>query len=288
MERYYCFAGLEFAVSMPDEIMYTDQFKLESFETDQVKQPHRFYFEKVNELTEPEGKCITVQPNFRIYEDREKRVRYIGAVQQTWEHAYIRAVHKEKEHFVQLRMKEYAGRVGTNAVLEAMEIEHLIARSHGFLFHCSYISYKGKAILFTAPSETGKSTQADLWEEYRGAEIVNGDRAAVRIVNDEVMAEGIPFSGSSRYCKNRSLPVAAVVYLGQAPQTTIRRVRGYEAFFKVWEGISVNTWDRKDMELVSDAVKQLVEKVPVFHMPCTPDEAAVTALEQVLMKMKIL
>ncbi len=43
-------------------------------------------------------------------------------------------------------------------------------------FHCSYILHQNRAILFAAPSGTGKSTQAALWEKYRGAEIIIGDR----------------------------------------------------------------------------------------------------------------
>ena len=80
------------------------------------------------------------------------------------------------------------------------------------------------------------------------------------------------------------LPLEAIVYLGQAPVTTIRRMRGYEAFSRIWEGVSVNTWDKTDMELVSHVVQRIAQQVPVFHMPCTPDESAVDVLEQELKK----
>ena len=100
------------------------------------------------------------------------------------------------------------------------------------------------------------------------------------------MAEGIPFAGSSTYCKNRSLPIEAIVHLGQAPVTTIRRMRGYESFCRIWEGVSVNTWDKEDVELVSDVVQKVAEQIPVFHMPCTPDESAVIVLEQELRKLE--
>ena len=50
----------------------------------------------------------------------------------------------------------------------------------------------------------------------------------------------------------------------------------------MWEGCSVNTWDREDMELVSEAVTKTVTTVPVYYLPCTPDRSAVIALEQAL------
>jgi hypothetical protein len=185
---------------------------------------------------------------------------------------------------VQILKSHHLQKLSSRTILNSMALEHLIARNHGFVFHCSYIDWNGEAILFTAPSETGKSTQADLWHQYRGAEIINGDRAAIRLAEGKLLAEGIPFAGSSQYCKNRSLPIKAIVYLGQAPKTTIRKLRGYEAFSKIWEGVSVNTWDREDLERVSAVVQKVASEIPVYHMPCTPDESAVIALEEALRK----
>ena len=46
--------------------------------------------------------------------------------------------------------------------------------------HSSYIIYHDKAILFTGPSGIGKTTQAELWRDYQGAEIINGDVTLIR------------------------------------------------------------------------------------------------------------
>ena len=283
MKRYYRFAGLEFQIGIPEAFAYIEERNLAAFRVKSVTDPHHFVFDYVEKLTEPEGEPYVTQPSFRLYATPEGHIRYIGGAE-----AYIRAEHCGKQHFVQVKKNPYNDRIGVKAVLESLEIEHLTARNHGFTFHCSYIDCGGEAILFTAPSETGKSTQADLWHEYRGAEIINGDRAAVRLADGVLLAEGIPFAGSSQYCKNASLPVAAIVYLGQAPKTTIRELRGYEAFSKIWEGVSVNTWDKTDMERVSYVVQKAASEIPMFHMPCTPDESAVIALEEALRKQAIL
>lgn len=282
MERYYRFAGVELAVSLPDDRAYTDEYRMAPFAVEAVADPHVFRFEVVDSLDAPTGICIADVPGCKVYEDGQQRLRYLGAVSRAAEDAYIRVRQCGKINDVQLREKWYPGRIGTKAILTSIEAAHLIARAGGFIFHCSYIDRGGKAILFTAPSETGKSTQAELWKNLRGAEIINGDRAAVRIVDSRILAEGIPFAGSSQYCKNRSLEVEAIVYLGQAPRTTIRRMQGVEAFARIWEGVSANTWDETDMELISEVVQQIAMTIPVYHLPCTPDESAVTALERTL------
>lgn len=284
-ERNYCFAGLEIRVEMPEERMYEREYRLAPFASGKGNDPHTFRFECLPRLPKPEGKCICRQPNFLIYRDGDRTIRYWGPVERSWETAYARVIHEGKDHTVQLQESEFPGRIGARTVLDAISVEHYITRNRGILFHCSYIDIGGAAVLFTAPSQTGKSTQADLWEAYRGAEIINGDRAAVRIEEGAILAEGIPYSGSSPHCKNRSLPLKAIVYLSQAPVTTIRKLRGYEAFARIWEGVSVHTWDKQDMELASETVETIAGKIPVYHMPCTPDESAVIALERELNKL---
>lgn len=284
MERQYRFAGVEIAVSMPEELFYEKERNLKPFAVERTENPHRFEFSMAQRLDPPAGELLMAQPGFRIYGAGEERIRYIGTVSESWENAYIRAFHRGTEHRVQVKAGAVADRIGAKTVLNAIEVERLVTRAGGFILHCAYIAHQGRAILFTAPSGTGKSTQAELWKGLRGAEIINGDRAAVRITEGRILAEGIPFAGSSEYCENRSLPIAAIVCLGQAPTTAIRKLRGYEAFVRIWEGVSVSTWDREDVSLASKAVGRLAEAVPVYHLACTPDESAVIALENALRK----
>ncbi len=282
MERYYKFAGIELSVVAPDEKYYTDEHRLKAFAVDTVTSPHIYNVEMTDVLPKPIGSCIAAYPNFRVYQEEEKHIRYIGSVAETLEGAYIRVENCGKNHKIQVLNSAYPERITTKTILQSIEAEHLLAQNEGFILHCSYVEINGKAMLFTAPSETGKSTQAELWRELRGAQIINGDRAAVRLVDGQIVAEGIPFAGSSSFCQNRSLPIDAVIYLGQAPQTNIQKIEGSLAFMKLWEGVSVNAWNKSDTEQVSQVVREVVERVPIFYLACTPDESAVVALEKAL------
>lgn len=283
MEKYYRFAGAEVAVCIPDEWMYADDRQLAAFRVNHVDKPHIFFFKPVDSLAAPQGKLEALLPGMRVYREEDMYVRYVGTVDQSWENAYIRAEYGETESNVQVVVNDLITHIGVKTVLNAMGVEHLVAEADGFLFHCAYIDYEGNAILFTAPSGTGKSTQAELWAHYRGAKIINGDRAAV-CGKDGIVAEGIPFCGSSSYCDNRRLPLKAIVYLSQASQTGIRKLRGMEAFLKIWEGVSVNTWIRQDVERVSELVTRIATEIPIYHLSCTPDESAVIVLEDALRK----
>lgn len=282
MQKHYCFAGVEITVDIPDDRMYAQDRSLEAFRVEAVRDPHVFTFDTVEVLEAPEGEWTATLPGLRVYRDGNRHITYVGAAEENWENSYLRVLHEGKSHQVQVRAAVYPGRIGVKAVLNSLEAERLVTQAHGFVFHCSYIAVGDRAILFTAPSGTGKSTQADLWHALRGAEIINGDRAVIRCPDHRVMACGIPFSGSSSYCGNRELEIAAIVYLGQAPVTSIRRLRGYTAFARIWEGCSVNTWETKEMARVSDLAARVAASVPVYYLPCTPDESAVKALENAL------
>ena len=279
MKKYYSFAGIELEIDIPDQWMYEDDGHLAGFCVESVNDPYVFYFGIADEFLPPKGVCIANTGALRAYGDG---TRYIGSVEQSWENAYAQILCDGRQRRVLLKHSSFPNRIGAKTVLNCMAAEHLMAENGGFILHSSFIAHNGRAILFTAPSGTGKSTQADLWRQLRGAKICNGDRCAVRCTEEGCFACGIPFAGSSEYCENVTLPLAAAVYLKQAPQTEIRRLRGAEAFRRIWEGVSVNTWDREDVALVSDTVTKVLSQVPVFELACTPDESAILALEGAL------
>lgn len=288
MKKFYRIAGIEFELDIPDDKAYKEEGNLASFSVDTVTAPHRFQYVIADELDETFGVHVFTAPSFQIYEDGQRNVRYIGEVAQDLENAYIRTEHNGMEHFVQMSSKTFTRKFGVRSVLKAMDLEHLITQNQGIILHSSYIEYKGNAILFTAPSETGKSTQAGLWEMYRGAEIINGDRACIRICEEQIIADGVPFSGGSGICKNRKLPLAAVVYLGKAEETSIYRLNGVQAFSRIWEGCTINTWDMDDMTIASDVVSSIVKRIPVYYLTCTPDITAVNTLHNQLELEKII
>lgn len=282
MKKYYRIAGLDICLDIPQNLGFCDSGKLAAFVAGACENCHRYSLEVTDRLDSPCGELVYAHGSMSVYRDANCQLRYYGSRQSGGQNAYMRGEYAGMHHRIQLHSGQIGDSVGVKTVLGALALEHFAAHNGGFLFHCAYIQRQGRAILFTAPSGTGKSTQAELWKKLRGSRIVNGDRAAVRQVDGIFYAEGIPFAGSSDYCENISSPLEAVVYLSQAPKTTIRRMRGSQAFLKIWEGVSVNTWDAEDMAAVSDTVRTLAEKVPVYYLSCTPDESAVQALEQCL------
>ncbi|MDZ4196168.1 MAG: hypothetical protein U1C51_02840, partial [Candidatus Izemoplasmatales bacterium] len=92
-----------------------------------------------------------------------------------------------------------------------------IALSHGYTaLHGSAICYKGKAIIFSAPSGTGKSTQTHLWTSLcKEITIINDDKPLLRVEEGIPLVYGTPWSGKDVVNHNISCPVLAIVFLRQ-------------------------------------------------------------------------
>lgn len=156
---------------------------------------------------------------------------------------------------------------------------HAVQR-HMIQIHSSMIDYCGKGLLFLGPSGIGKTTMAELWNQYRDALIINGDMNFVQDTGDEFIGWGTPWHGSSPYCENTSVPVHALILLKQAPENSIRELTGFEKVQLVSNNIIYPTWLENGMELCLETLDHLLTALPVYELSCRPDEDAVKLTEE--------
>ena len=163
-----------------------------------------------------------------------------------------------------------------------LALERRLIRKDEMVLHCAYVEYKGEAILFSAPSETGKTTQADLWAKHRGSRTVNGDRALLGKTGGRWTAQGWPVCGTSEVCHNESIPIRAVVMLSQAKENRAERMTPGQAFPLLYSQITVNKWNMEDHVHTLDLIDSFLKEVPVYHLGCTISEEAVECLAGVM------
>lgn len=150
------------------------------------------------------------------------------------------------------------------------------------ILHASYIDIGGEALLFTAPSETGKSTQAQLWCEYGGAELINGDRVLLGEKKGVWHAYGYPNCGSSEICLNRTLPVRAIVVLQQGEENRVEELTASRQVRSLVSGMVLYPWDSEEISLALTAASQICSQTQVIRLVCRPDADAVRVLKSYL------
>jgi hypothetical protein len=127
----------------------------------------------------------------------------------------------------------YPGELREVTVFEGIDLPSMLLEKGIGILHCSFIEYEGNAILFVGDKQVGKSTQAALWENFRNADVINGDRAGIYYENGKFYAEGIPFCGTSKICKNKKLPLKALVCLSKGLRNEIKRLNAVEGVMKI-------------------------------------------------------
>ena len=194
-----------------------------------------------------------------------------------------RIIRRDKENFDCVCRPEKAFYFAeTWNLFNAVGLEWTLIEHGRVILHSSHIKVEEKAVLFSAPSGTGKSTQASLWEKYENAEVINGDRTAIAAGEKGALAYGMPIAGSSAIYKNVTSPLGAVVVIRQAKENRCERLTGREAFKWLLSETTVSGAVPGFFERAADVLMQVAGRVPVYMLHCTPDRGAVECLKEKL------
>ena len=276
MDGLFLIGDFCFRLCWPEELALPENFML--FRTATGEPEYSYRIQLTDRLPEPEGELIARRPDLRVFFNHGLESRVIGVKGGDFYACYRETTERIAE--IALLRREAENMRFDVMFTSLLALERRMVQKDALILHCAYIRHQGEAILFSAPSETGKSTQADLWEKYRGSRTVNGDKALLQCVNGRWTARGWPVCGSSAICENLSTPIRAVVMLSQGQEDELRRLSPREAFTQLYSQITVNTWNRdfagKNMALIEG----LIAWVPLFHLRCTISENAVRCLEK--------
>lgn len=144
------------------------------------------------------------------------------------------------------------------------------------LIHASVPMVNGLAYCFLGKSGTGKSTHSRLWLKHiEGTDLLNDDNPAVRITESgEVRVYGTPWSGKTPCYRNLNYPAGGFLRLEQYPENIINKEAPLQAFASLLASCSSMIWDLPSYHAICAIVEKIVQRVPLCHLKCLPDEAA--------------
>ncbi len=280
MEKYYSFCESKICIKAP--LFCHENADWSRFETDECKPDVTIVCEKAENLPESFGTFLGREGDAFVYAADSAVYRHLkmgtkdGAVT-----IFDYSVPSESKTFI--GEANYHVMADSRFIWNSLSMHHILLARKTLLFHSSFIGYKGRGILFSAACGTGKSTQAALWEKHRNAEVINGDKSGVVFKEGLFYSCGIPICGTSGICKNKTLPLGAIVLLGQAKQNSVKQLGGVEAVGALLNNIYLDFLVPEERIISIDLLEKLVKTVPVYRFDCTPDENAVLALENALM-----
>lgn len=281
MKRYYKIGNFSFAIQSEHGLHMPAHFSL--FETDKAKTDIVYTIQIVNQLPEITGRTVHSSNDIVITDDGGFESRQLSVV--GTDRPY--AVYKELDNNnIQIFLEaasadEVLAYDTTFTAMFALE-KSMLERNNLILHSCSVTYNSDEAILFSAPSGTGKSTQGELWRKYRNSRVINGDRNLLTKKDNRWYMQGWPVCGSSEICHNEEHPIRAIIMLEQAAEDHISKLDGMKAYAKIYPEITCNRWDRKRLIRTMDLIETLISEVPVYLLKCTISERAVEILDDVL------
>lgn len=232
-----------------------------------------------NDIYITESHFIINKPNIKICSNGivEKRYLYLHGDNKP----YAVSEEIDDKHTIINIHKDYIHMMIIDTIfVSLLSLERRMNKYHQYILHSAYIVENNQAILFTAPSGTGKSTQAALWQKHKDSRIVNGDRTLISKEKNKYFANGWPICGSSEICINEKYPIAAIVVLSQGKENTITELKYSEAFKKILSELTINYHNSLFVNDVMNFIEDLISHVKIYHLTCDISEDAVNCLEK--------
>lgn len=279
MNKLFQIGDFVFQLDYPDEITPPPNFMLFEIEN---KQPDYSYHIRISEtFPDLEGTIVAKRPDLIVFQNDTQESRLIGVKGTPGYYACYRELSDDQAEIL-LAPDRLQGLNIDPVFTSLLALERRLVDRNNMVLHCAYVQYQGTAILFSAPSETGKTTQANLWEKYRNSRTVNGDRALLGKIGSQWMAQGWPVCGTSEVCNNEATPIQAIVMLSQGKENVARQLKPSEAFGLLYSQITINGWNKKSTASALDLIETLIAEIPIYHLSCTISEEAVDCLENIL------
>lgn len=279
MDKLFRIGDFCFRLLFPENLPFPSSFLL--FETKQGLPEYSYQICITDKISQLAGKVIAVRSDIVVYQTSFGESRLLGIKGKDTFYACYHEI-SEGQAEVFLSMHEISG-LHIDPVFSSMfALERHMIKRDSLILHCAYTVYKGRAILFSAPSGTGKSTQAELWKQYRGGRIVNGDRALLRKIDGVWSACGWPVCGSSDICESEDTPLYTIVMLRQGETNHIERLSPIQAFTQLYAQTTINQWNPAFVQRAMELIEDLIGQVPVYQLTCNMTEDAVQCLEQAI------
>lgn len=278
MDKTFRIGEFTFRLRCPDCVQIPANFLKFAWEG---REDYTYDMDVADALPVLQGKVLARREDLSVFSTETGEARYIGVKGNPEPYGCYREIAPTAARITLL--DSWATReISDPGFVSLLALEKRMLEHSALVLHTAFMVYRNQAVLFSAPSGTGKSTQADLWEIYRGSRTVNGDRCLLRKEKGIWRAEGWPVCGSSNICATGSWPIRAIVMLSQAPENSVERLTPVAAFSQVYSQITVNRWDKRAAVQVMDLIENLTEEVPVYHLACNISEQAVACLEHAL------
>ena len=283
--KYYKIAGLNLAVEGADYEL-VDQ-RMQNYKVDEFSDSDITVKFEFNNSINDKMPVPFVTRNGRSYYETDNEIGFYDYIKEVERYVSFMRTNKKWNNF-SYTYSDLTELFGIEPDLTVVNVlghlfEQGLRHFNGAVLHASTIMYGGKAVTFTAPSGTGKSTHTGLWKKYYPETvIINDDMPAIRKVDGVYKAFGTPWAGKTLINENASAPLYAMVFIERAEECSITEMVPMEAVIRMMREIPISVY-KGQSDLLVNFYDDLFKTVPAYLLKCNISKDAVEIVKDKLM-----
>ena len=179
------------------------------------------------------------------------------------------------------------------AYYSACKVKYNGSAPPALLLHCCGIIRNGRAILFSGPSETGKTSIAHMCGEQYGT-VLNDEMVLITRPTSNgngISAQGAPILGGYSTRQNTTVPLSFIMMMKRGDQTAVHNLNKADAYLRLMRQVITPAYIgqkgvRDVYSLMADFSSEVAEAIPIYELEFNLDEKAlwqiVTEIEETL------
>ncbi len=142
------------------------------------------------------------------------------------------------------------------------------------IFHGAAFIWRGRALIITAESGTGKSTHYVQWKRLYGEEIaiINGDKPVLDFSGEGIAVCPSPWRGKENMGSMSSAPLGGIIMLKKGPKNAMHRLTPKEAAQSLFVQFLSAMQSESAARLTGQYTERMLKSVPVWCLENKGDE----------------
>lgn len=194
---------------------------------------------------------------------------------ETSEESIIVSVNKDGviTHKIIVKETEYEIYLHSSLGEKLAELEYLLSgicfyeiclKESILTLHASAVKIKNEVLLFSAPSQTGKSTLADfVCQLNKTAVILNDDKPLIKRTSKGLMVYGSPWSGKRTTNTNASGKLKAILFLSQGKENILTELSTAQKITQLFRNI-YRPREECSLEKLALTMDEVITTIPIY------------------------